>query len=299
MHSSRHFMYFMALGLFWGMSPALYKHLSAISMPVSHTVAITGLGVGLIMWVMVWWQKGSFLIPWNLHRYGATCAFLMNMPFALNLFLARHVPPTELAVIITTSPFFNYLVALATGWEKTDNRKLLAIAFGFASTSVLILSREGMLEGRGSWWLLASFGIPILYCAYNTFAAKALPRESDVVQLGTVESFWSGILFLPVLFWAAPFGAEGQPSLSGYWILGGVILMWVVERIAYFVLIRDKGAVYTVQATYVATPMAVIIAILFFGGGNDMWLWVSLALLMAALYLNNTISKQAATLPSA
>jgi hypothetical protein len=64
--------------------------------------------------------------------------------------------------------------------------------------------------------------------------------------------------------------------------------MWVVERIAYFTLIRDKGAVYTVQATYVATPAAVVIAAVIFGGTQDIWLWVSLALLMVALYLNNT-----------
>ena len=40
--------------------------------------------------------------------------------------------------------------------------------------------------------------------------------------------------------------------------------MWVVERMAYFTLIRDKGAVYTVQATYVATPAAVVIAAAYF-----------------------------------
>jgi drug/metabolite transporter (DMT)-like permease len=302
MNSPRHFIYFLALGLFWGMSPALYKHLSAINMPLSHTIAITGLGVGVILWTMVFAKRGTFFIPWKLHRYGAGCAFLMNMPFALNLYLAQHVPPTELAVIITTSPFFNYLVALATGWEETNRRKLIAIGFGFASTAVLILSREGMLQGQGSWWLLAAFGIPILYCAYNSFAAKAWPEDSDSLQLGTVESVWSGLFILPFVFLFAPIGAEGQPPLSGYWILGGVILMWVIERIAYFVLIREKGAVYTVQATYVATPTAVILAILFFGGGNDVWLWISLVLLMIALYLNNTRSKinpQAATQPSA
>ena len=67
-----------------------------------------------------------------------------------------------------------------------------------------------------------------------------------------------------------------------------LIGMWVLERIAYFILIRDKGAVYTVQATYIATPAAVLIAAIFFGGTQDIWLWVSLAILMLALYLNNS-----------
>ena len=212
----------------------------------------------------------------------------MNVPFALNLYLARHVPPTELAIIITTSPFFNYLLALVTGWETASPRRLLAIAAGFLSTLVLILSREGMLTGAVSWWLIASLGVPMLYCLYNAFAARAYPAGADTMQLGAAESIWSGLWVLPFVLVLAPFGAEGQPELSQYWVLGAVILMWVVERMAYFILIRDKGAVYTVQATYVATPAAVVIAGVFFGGTQDVWLWVSLAILMVALYLNNS-----------
>jgi hypothetical protein len=53
-------------------------------------------------------------------------------------------------------------------------------------------------------------------------------------------------------------------------------------------LIRDKGAVYTLQAVYVSTPAAVLFAIFFYGGGADIWLWISLSILMLALWLNNT-----------
>jgi drug/metabolite transporter (DMT)-like permease len=287
MTSSRHFAYFLALGLFWGVSPSVYKHLAVINMPPSHTIWLTGLGVGLLMWGLAA-LRGEGFIPWRVHRYGAACAFLMNLPFGYNLFLAGHVPPTELAVIITTSPFFNYLLALATGWEQTNPRKLLAIAAGFFSTFVLIITRDGMLTGEASLWLLAALGVPIGYCIYNSFAARAIPPGATTVQLGAVESVWSGLWMLPVVMLTAPPGSDGQPALWQYWILAAVTLMWVVERIAYFILIREKGAVYTVQATYVSTPAAVVIAGLFFGGVMDLWLWVSLAMLMVALWLNNT-----------
>jgi drug/metabolite transporter (DMT)-like permease len=283
----RHFFWFMALGLFWGISPAVYKHLADIGMPVSHTVGITGLGVGLLMWAMAA-LKGNGHIPFAVHRYGAICAFLMNLPFALNLYLAAYVPPTELAIIITTSPFFNYVLALVTGWEKATTRRLFAIAVGFASTVVLILSRDGMLQGTISIWLVASLAVPALYCIYNAYAARAFPPGTDTLQLGAAESLWSGLWVLPVILLVAPFGAAGQPDLAGYYVLGALIFMWVVERIAYFILIREKGAVYTVQATYVATPAAFIISGYLFGGTRDPWLWLSLALLMVALYLNNT-----------
>jgi drug/metabolite transporter (DMT)-like permease len=287
MKSPNHFLYFMLLGLFWGISPSLYKHLSAIQMPVTHTIFYTGIGVGLIMLCMAFYKNGFSKLDRRLVYYGLGCAILMNIPFGINLYLAAFVPPTELAIIITMSPFFNYVIALVTGTENSSTRKLAAIVFGFMSTLILILSREGTLSGNISWALLASLSIPLLYCAYNTFAARAWPKGADTIQAGAFESLWSGLTVLPFLYFYEPIGTS-SPSLFNHWTLVAVTLMWVVERIVYFTLITQRGAVYTVQATYVSTPAAVIIGVLFFGGGTDYWLWLSLAVLMVALYYNNT-----------
>lgn len=288
----------MLLGLFWGVSPSAYKHLAEIHMPPTHTIFYTGIGVGLIMLGMVLYRQGRGRIDRRLVTYGFGCAALMNVPFALNLALAKHVPPTELAIVITLSPFFNYVLSLVTGRENTSPRKLLAIFLGFLSTLVLILSREGTLSGTISWPLIASLGIPALYCAYNSFAAMAWPKGADTIQAGAFESLWSGILVLPFLLWFNPFGAVGNPGMGAHWVLLAITLMWVVERVVYFTLITQKGAVYTVQATYVSTPAAVIIGALFFGGGTDYWLWVSLAILMAALWFNNIERKDVALPPT-
>ena len=285
----------MLLGLFWGLSPSLYRHLSDIHLPPIHTIFFTGLGVGVIMLVMAVARSGWRGLDKRLVLYGLACACLMNIPFGLNLFLAAYVPPTELAIIITMSPFFAYLVALALGQDQATPRKLAAIVLGFTSTVVLILSRQGNLSGHFSWPLLAALFIPLLYAFYNTFSARAWPQGADTVQAGAFESLWSGLIMLPLIPLLAPFGADGGPSLAQHWILAVVCLMWVVERLVYFTLITNKGAVYTVQATYVSTPAAVIIGALFFGGGTDGWLWLSLAILMLALYLNNTGGKTRAS----
>jgi drug/metabolite transporter (DMT)-like permease len=288
MTSTRHFSFFVALGLFWGLSPSLYRYLADNLMPVTYTIVLSGLGVGVLLYVIRGLRQGWQLPSFAIARYGAICAGLMNIPFALNLYLAGFVPPAELAIIITMSPFFNYLLALVTGKEDTQARRLIAIAFGFISTLVLILSREGTLQGEANGWLLAAISIPLLYCAYNNYAANFAPAGSDTLMLGAAESIWSGLLVIPFLLVMAPLGAASNPPLFVYWAIGFAILMWIVERIAYFTLIREKGAVYTVQATYLSTPAAVAISAALYGGGTDIWLWVSLALLMCALWFNNT-----------
>lgn len=300
MTSPRHFAWFMALGMFWGVSPTTYKHLHNVGIPETHTIVLTGLGVGIIMFVWALWKSGWKGLDRRLIKYGAICAFLMNIPFAYNLWLAGHVPPTELAIIITLSPLFNYLWAWITGTEDTSQRRLAAIGFGFLSTVVLIVSRSDKGFGTASWWLVAAIGVPLMYCIYNHYAARNWPKDTDVIQAGATESLWSGILMLPFLFYLHPPMAETNPALWRYWALGALTLMWVVERVAYFTLINEKGAVYTVQATYVSTPAAVMLAAIFVGGATDFWLWVSLAILMIALYLNNTGRvTQVSTQPSA
>ena len=225
MTSPRHFFWFMSLGLFWGISPSMYKQLSNTNIHWSHTIFITGFGVGLLMWALSAWRNGTWKLEAAVLRYGAGCAFLMNIPFGVNLFLAAHVPPTELSIVITTSPFFSYVLALATGWEVATGRRLLAIAAGFTSTLVLILSREGMLQGHVSWWLVASLSVPILYTFYNAYGGHAWPDKADTLKAGAAESLFSGLFALPLVLLFAPFGAEGSPNLSGYWIMLPLVVM--------------------------------------------------------------------------
>jgi drug/metabolite transporter (DMT)-like permease len=258
-----HLIAFLLLGSFWGLSPSLYKLMAEAGVPPLHVLVYTGIGVGVAMGCIGKWRglsRGIWL-------YGLGCACLMNVPFCLSLFLAGKVPATEYALIVSTAPLFNYLAALATGGEAATRRRLLAVAAGFVSSAVLILSREGTAEGGISWWTLVCFAVPILYTGYNWFAAHYWPKNSDIMAVGAAESIMSGLAALPfMLLFAPPMGA-GVPPLTAYWSVLAATVMWIFERIAFFTLIRDKGSLYTIQAVYVATPAAVIFGFLIFGTG--------------------------------
>jgi drug/metabolite transporter (DMT)-like permease len=293
----QHFFHSLSLGLFWGVTPSLYKYLADINMPALHTIFYSGVIVGLIMLGYVLTRSDRRKIDLRVVAYGFGCAALMNTPFAINLVLAGYVPPTELSIIVTLAPFFNYVFALSIRHGSATPRKLLATVFGFSSTLVLILSREGVISGEISWPLIASLSIPILYSVYDSFAAHAWPKGADTIQAGAFESLWSAAIALPLIFWFSPFAAPGNPTLLQHWAVLVLGLMWVVERVVFFTLITKRGAVFTAQSIYISTPTAVVMSVLFFGGGTDIWLWVSLAILMGAVYLNN--SGEAATLQSA
>jgi drug/metabolite transporter (DMT)-like permease len=285
---SRHFLYFIFLGLFWGLSQSLYKAMALLHVPPTHVIAYTGFGVGLGLIITARLSRTKLQWSREVMWFGLGCAVLMNVPFTTGLYLIRHLPATEMAIIVSTAPFFNYALALITGRENAVPRRLAAVAVGFVSSAVLILSREGMMSGRVSWWTLAAFSTPILYTAYNWFAAHYWPRNADVFSIGASESLWSGLVAVPfMLYFEAPLSVE-TPPLYAYWTVLAAGIMWIIERIAFFTLIRDRGAVYTIQAVYISTPAAVVFGTIFYGGAADLWLWVSLAILMVALWLNNS-----------
>lgn len=277
----------MLLGCFWGISPSLYKLMGAAGIPVSHVIVYTGFGVGIALWVAGSLISPTFKLSRAIVLFGLGCGAIMNIPFGLSLYFARHVPPAEYSLIVSTAPFFNYVLALLTGRENATLHRLLAVTAGFVSSAVLILSRQGMGSGENhAMWIALAFLVPIVYSLYNWFAARFWPQSANIFAVGTAESLFSGLVAVPVLLaleppWTFTYG------LQGYVLIAGATIMWVVERLTFFVLIRDRGAVYTIQAVYVATPAGVLFALAIFGGSGDLWLWVSLGLLMIALWLNN------------
>lgn len=284
---NRHVLHFVVLGLFWGLSPSQYRYWGEAGVPVSHIIVYTGFGLAGFLALLARLRHGQ--VGWNrdVLIYSLVCAVLMNVPFSFSLFFARHVPTAELALVFSLSPLINFAVGAATGKEPLSARRLLAIALGFAACTILVVSRGGLAVSM-TWWLLASFVNPFLYAAYNLYANARWPRGGTTFSIGAAESLWSGVLALPfMLALARPW----ETRYDSYWAwasLAAATLMWVAERVAFFTLIREKGATYTAQAVYLSAPMAVVFAMMFFGGSGDIWLWTSLAIVMLALWLNNS-----------
>lgn len=287
MTNLRHLGYFVALALFWGISPSQYSYWGTAGVPVSHILVFTGFGLTAFLAALARLKHGAVGWTRDVLTYSLVCAILMNIPFSMSLTFARHVPPAELALVFALSPLINFAVGAISGRDPVTLRRLVAVLTGFAACVTLVLTRDGMLSGQVSWWLPASFINPLLYAAYNWYASTHWPRGGTTFSIGAAESFWSGVLGLPFMLILAP-PWEFTYSAFAYGSIAVATLMWVAERVSYFTLIRERGPSYTAQAVYLSAPAAVIFGVIFFGGSGDVWLWASLAILMLALWLNNS-----------
>ena len=94
MFISRYFLYFIFLGLFWGISQSLYKAMALQDMPISHVIVYAGFGVGAGLVVVARLSGTRLDFSRQVLWFGLGCAVLLNVPFAIGLYLIRHLPAT-------------------------------------------------------------------------------------------------------------------------------------------------------------------------------------------------------------
>ena len=288
MSSLAQVLFVVGLGIFWGAAPALNKMLGLAGVPVTHILVAGGFGVGAGLMVLQRLSGGRFRAGRPELLYGLGCAVLLSVPWALSVAAIRHVPVALTALVISTTPLWTYALALVFRREPFSPLRLLALGVGMASSAAIIFTHADFNPSNIDWWLGLTLSLPLLYASYDVFASVAWPKNMPPLTAGILESFIVGLLCLPAVFWLDPL-AGGVMSLHplGYLLLGAVTLLWVIERVCFFNMIRLFGPVTTGQSVYVSTPASVLLGLAFFGEQADVWLGVSLALLMAALWLNN------------
>ena len=282
----------LGLGLFWGLSPVMTKALAQIGVSPLQTITYSSFAVGLALFI-VWRAFGPVrLNDGRLWLFGLGCAIMLNIPFGLSLTVVGHVPVSTFSIVTSTTPLFGYLLALMAGLEKPNRLRILAIIAGFLGAALLIIDAEMIDHGiTVDPWLAAAFGQPFFYALYHLFAAKFWPLDRETSAVGIAESLAAGLAFLPLLLMNQGSDAA-RLSETGLYLLAAVSILWVVERIAFFNLVRHFGPVSTVQAVNLATVSTVIMGAVIYGEAIDARIVISAALVIVALWLNAKAERQ-------
>ena len=268
------------------------KALAKVNVSPLQTITYSSLAVGLILFV-IWRALGPVkLNDARLWLFGLGCAIMLNIPFGLSLTVVSHVPVSTFSIVTSTTPLFGYLLALIARMERPNSLRILAIIAGFLGAALLIIDAEMIDHGLViDPWLAAAFGLPFFYALYHLFAAKFWPKDRETSAVGIAESLAAGFAFLPLLLISQ--GEEAADlSTSGLYLLAAVSVLWVVERIAFFNLVRHFGPVSTVQAVNLATVSTVIMGAVIYGEAIDARIIISAGLVIIALWLNAKAERQ-------
>jgi drug/metabolite transporter (DMT)-like permease len=277
------------LGIFWGFSPIGTKWLASLGVIPFKTIAFSSLGVGLAL-LAIWRAIGTVnLRDTRLWLFGFGCAFMLNLPFGIGLAIIGHVPVSTYSIITSTTPLFGYVLALLTGVETFTKTRALAILLGFLGAAILVVDPRDMADGTMSfaidYYLAIACALPLFYALYHLFAARFWPKGRDTGAVSIVESLAAGIAFLPLVFFVEGTGTFQMSGMAWLAVLA-VTVLWIIERMTFFNIIRYFGPVSTVQAVNLATVASVILGYWIYSEPIDERLFVSGGLVLFSLWLN-------------
>ena len=178
------------------------------------------------------------------------------VPWVLLSSAERRVSSSLAALLIAATPFVGVALALASGMERFDTRRLAGLGVGLVGVAAIVGLDLGHTSGVG---LVEMAGVVVCYATGPWLLARYL---SELPSLGVIASS----LALAALIYA-PIAAFQLPSSlpSGRVIASIATLALVCTALAFvlfFELIAEGGPVRSNLITYVNPAVAAILGVL-------------------------------------
>ncbi|MEE9230747.1 MAG: DMT family transporter [Acidobacteriota bacterium] len=278
--------YLVILGAIWGLHFSVNKIAAQSGLSYRGIAAITTTGVATALVFIAIIRRRWPAYNLTHLRFYFICAILGYVaPFFLELFSAAHLPASVLTLVVSSSPLFTVVLALAVGSDTITPRRSLGIAIGAGSASLILVPAVLGLSDVPVAWIALAFSVPLTYASYHNYVAKAWPRESDSFQVACGEALAALLILLPIYLWRGNVG-EMQGALGlGHLAIGVMVVFAVIEIFLYFEIVRLAGPIFVSQANYVTVVIGVFFGMIIFGEPLSRWIILSAGLLGLALYL--------------
>ncbi len=283
----------LVLGMMWGLHFSIIKIAADSGLPYPGIAATTTWGIAIVL-VIVCACRGKFpTITSRTVGFYLVCAITGYLiPFFVELNVAPNIDAGLLSVVVTSAPIFTVAIALAARTEPVGRRAMLGIATGFAAAVILLLPEAASPGSAKFGWILAAFAVPLTYASYHNFVAKFWPDNTDSWQLATGEALVAFCILTPIYLYNGDFISPLQDWSRGGWTIAVMIAFSTIEIYLYFELVRRAGAVFVSQANYIMVVAGVFWGMLIFSERPTAWLWLSAAILLAALYMTHSDKKE-------
>lgn len=275
------------LGSLWGLHFSLIKIASESELSPPLITVITTLGVSVV-YMGIGVGRGRFpVIARAPLSFYALCALLgYVLPIFVELFVARHMDAGLLTLVVSTTPIFTLLIALATKTERVSPRRSLGVAVGAGAAALILLPRAFTSTSAVIGWALLAFTVPVSYGIFHNYVAKSWPEGMDTWQVGCGQMVVALAMMLPLyLLFAEPLTPDFTYWRRVHWAIAAMVVFAVAEVYLYFTIIRMAGAVVVSLSNFITIAAGVIWGMLIFDEQPGWWDWTCVALLMLSLGL--------------
>lgn len=273
------------LGAIWGLHFSVIKVASESGLAYEAIAATTTLGIAIVLFGIGIARNSLPALNVRAIRFYAICAVLgYVIPFFTELYIARYLAAGVLTLVVSTTPLFTVVIALLSRSEHVSPRRALGIILGAASAGVILLPANALSDPEMSPWVVTAFVVPITYATYHNYVSRAWPAGSSTWQVACGEALAALVMLLPIYLWSGDFLSFRGPWSGGEWAILLMTCFGVIEVYLYFEIVRLAGAVFVSQASYVTIISGIFWGMVIFSERPDVWVWLSVGVLCAALY---------------
>jgi drug/metabolite transporter (DMT)-like permease len=277
------------LGNMWGLSFSLSK--LAVTGGI-HPIAylwMQATGSALFLCFVCW--RSGIPIPRtrrHLTLYAVSGLTGMVLPNFTIVTSALHLPAGILSTLVTMVPILTFTLAVTLGVERFRWTALAGLALGLVGMLLLVLPETSLPDPAKAPWVLVGLLTPVFYATSTVLAAKLRPEgtPSLAAAFGMVAA--GSLTSLPMVLWLDvfhPLFASGftVPDLA----MAGQIAVTCVAYVMYFEILQRSGPIFFSQVSYIVNIAGLFWGYLIFAEIPSPWLWGTVGLVFAGVYLVN------------
>ncbi len=221
----------------------------------------------------------------RLHCYVVIAIMGIVAPDLLYYFAAPHLNAGILSITVSTVPLFTCLIMWVMRYESLVLKRAFGILLGMAAILLLVLPDQGLSGEDANLWILLVVLCAISYAIETVYLSEGIDPELDIRELLCGSSIVAAIFLIP----ATSLMGVGVPvswvfSSAGM-AISAIALVSTVAYLMFFYTIKSAGPVFASQSAYVVTISGVLWGIVIFSEVHTIWLWLSMAVMMAGLAL--------------
>jgi len=208
------------------------------------------------------------------------------VPWVLLSSAERRVSSSLAALLIAATPLVGVALAVATGTERFDNRRLVGFGVGLVGVAAIVGLDIGRTSGTG---LVEMAGVVVCYATGPWFLARYL---SDLPSLGVISSS----LALTAVVYAPIAALQFPSSLPSGRVIASIATLAVVctalAFVLFFELIVEGGPVRANLITYVNPAVAAVLGVLVLDERFTVGMGVGFVLVLAGSVLAAARTRQ-------
>lgn len=274
------------MGVLWGATFSLAKIAAdGGGHPLGINFWESMIGALVLIIVMLVTRRRLPMKRENVLFYGV-CGMLGSViPGILFFYAASRVSPGVLSITVATVPLLTFLAAAALGVEKFQIGRILGVVFGGISILLLVGPEESLPDPAAVPWVLAALIAAVCYSAENMVVAMRMPDNASAVTVTGGLFIAATLIMAPFVFSMDVFVPLPWPWGPVEWAIVGMGVISVTAYSMFIFLIAHAGPVFASQTAYVVTFSGVFWGVMIFDEQHSHWIWISLAIMLAALAL--------------